>query len=165
MTEALNALYESIKEDLLKETKETLIAEIHFETKQDQSIHTRIATITKEVFTHKKLETTMNTQLEEIKTHAQNQLEQHLARVLQPTEQMRNPYNPVDWALQHIQGEIKDMVTNAIAKIDEIIQGTVEQAVEDVRLSTRHDARQDPCPKAQTAAPRNQNTMNPFENP
>jgi hypothetical protein len=53
---------------------------------------------------------------------------------------MRNPYNLVDRALKNIQGELKDMVTNVTAKIDEIIQDTVDQAVKDVRLLTCHDS-------------------------
>jgi hypothetical protein len=141
VTEALDLLYNSICDDLLTETKETIIADLDFEFKQDPSIKNRITKITKDLLTDETLADArtkaMETQLTEIKTYAKTQMEQHLAGVLEPTARSRNPYNPVDRALKTIQSEITDMVHHAIKEIDTVIQGTVDQAIEDVRLSTR----------------------------
>jgi hypothetical protein len=136
ITEALNALYESIRDDLLKETKETLIAEIDYEMKQDQSIQDRIDKITQDVFSSKDLATIMSAaldaQLEGLKADARTQMEQHLARILEPTARKNNPCNPIDRALKLINNEIEDMVKHATNKIDEITRGTIDQAIEDV---------------------------------
>jgi hypothetical protein len=150
MTEALDALYKSIKEDLLKGTKENLVAEIDFEMKQDQSIHDRIATITKQLFSQEKLTAVMNTQLDEIKSQAKRTLEQHIAQILDPSKRPRNPYNPVDRALKNIHNKIKDMVDTAITNIDEVICGTLDQAIEGVRLSTHNKAQHGTRPGTKT---------------
>jgi hypothetical protein len=116
MTEALNSLYESIRDDLLTETKETLLAELDYELKQDQTIQARIETT---------------------KVYARTQLENHIGRLLEPTARLQNPYNPIDRALKSITTEIEDTVKQAIATIDDITRGTIDQAIEDIRLSAR----------------------------
>jgi hypothetical protein len=91
--EALDSLYISIKEDLLIDTKE------------DQKIQRRIATITKEVLDHKKLETAMNDilhkklaatindaiekQLKGIQSETKKKPEQHITKILEPLEQTK----------------------------------------------------------------------------
>jgi hypothetical protein len=60
----------------------------------------------------------LDAQINDLKTHAKTQLEQHLACILEPTEQTRNPYNPVDHAIKNIKLKIMDMVQNAIQVID-----------------------------------------------
>jgi hypothetical protein len=187
VTEALDSLYESIKEDLLTETKEYLTAELDFEMRNDSNIQHRIATITKDVFAQNKLETAlnallnekletamsekiaitmtnvMNDQINDFKQDTKKQLEQQLLKILEPSEHTRNPYNPVDRALKHIKTKIQLMVEDAINDIDTIIQGTVDQAVEDVRLSTRHAPRSDA--NHQDTRPQRTATQNPYSNP
>jgi hypothetical protein len=168
VTDALDALYESIKEDLLNETKEYLVTEIDFEIKKDQSVQRQIATITKAVFANNKIETAMKELLDntlttamdtelaknmhdaldhhmaDIKKDIKRKLEQQLTQILEPSlERTRNPYNPVDRAMKSIRDQIQTMVKEAIHEIDTIVKGTVDQAVEDVRLSARHNPRQE----------------------
>jgi hypothetical protein len=141
VTQALDGLCTSIKDDLLTETKETLAAELDFDLKQDPSIKNCIKAIARDLFTAEKLDEArqqaMETQLLVIQTSAKNMMERYLAGILEPTERTRNPYNPVDQALKNIQNKIKMMISTAIQEIDTVIQGTVDQANEDVRLSTR----------------------------
>jgi hypothetical protein len=100
VTEALDTLYTSIKDDLLTETKETILAEIDFEFRQDLTTQKYINKITDNVFADQHLEEAMNsimeTHLADIKTYAKTKLEQHLASILEPSQRARNPYNPVD---------------------------------------------------------------------
>jgi hypothetical protein len=64
--------------------------------------------------------------------------------ILEPSERTRNPYSPIGRALKTLKMEITDMVQVAIKEIDKVIQGTVDQAIEDVRMSTQKDI---PCPQ------------------
>jgi hypothetical protein len=93
--------------------------------------------------------TALESQIEDFKTQARSQLEQHLARGLEPSARSANPYNPIDRALKKIKMEITKMVTTAFTKIDEVIRGTVDQAVEDIRLSTRHSTSNSTTPNPQ----------------
>jgi phage-related minor tail protein len=107
---------------------------------------------------------TMETQLADITTYAKTKLEQHLSNILDPIERGVNPYTPIDRALKKISKEIMDMVHKAIQEIDIVIQGTVDQAIEDVRLSTRHNAQpaaQPPPPSRRDDQPSNTRRDNP----
>ena len=117
--------------------------------KQDQSIHDRIATITKEAFTQEAVTTILHTQLDNLKKETKEQMEQQLALILEPTKRSRNPHHPVDCALKNIKTALTAMVTDGIHQIGEIIQGMVDQAIEDVRLSTKKA----PAPTPETAPP------------
>jgi hypothetical protein len=80
----------------------------------------------------------LDVQLESTKAYARTQLENHIGHLLEPTARLQNPYNPIDRALKSIKTEIKDMVKQAIATIDDITRGTIDQAIEDIRLSARN---------------------------
>jgi hypothetical protein len=156
VTQALDGMYTAIKEDLLTETKETLVAELDFEFHHNSSIKNRIDKITKAIFADSHLETAMadaiEAQLAEMKAQAKTTMKQHLAKILDPKDRPRNPYNPLDRALSNISQEIMAMVQTAVQEVEATVKGTVDQAIEDIRLSTSPHPAADSNPRLHPAA-------------
>lgn len=166
VVDELNTAFETLRDELSQEVRENTMDELHDDLKQDSQLQGKLKQIIQAaqdpVILQEAVATILDDQLAEFRTHAKDRMETMLGSILQPSVHAKNPYNPLDRALDAIQTQVKDMteagisrmddklendiqdqiqafVTKGIQEIDTVIKGTTDQAIEMVMKSTRNN--------------------------